>query len=209
MSWSLARWKVGLKKKKELLKNSSKKWSHFKHGESHATRYTVLRACVKLRILIKMENNSRPSVFPKRLLTSTWISRRLMRSSISVNNQVLKLFLTMKWTNLQVCISQQWLCAYLTIKSIKQTCGDEQFSRNKATEITRGSQWSNTESDPYFYSGKYCTHLSVKYFFFPVSLSIISQWKRTNSLALDLCFNGSVNLNSQTIGCLVLEFIRC
>ena len=42
---------------------------------------------------------------------------------------------------------------------------------DKAIEITRGSQWSNTESDPHFYSGKYCTHLSVNYNFFP-SLSL-------------------------------------
>lgn len=169
MSWSLARWKVGLKEKAgggELLKSSSKKWSQFKYGESRATRYTVLTACVKPWILIKMENNSRPSLFPKRLLTSTWLSRRLMRSSISVNNRVLKLFLTMRWNNLQLCISQQWLCAYLTIKSIKQTHGDEQFSHDKATEIIRCSQWSNAESDPHFYSGKYCTHLSVNYCFF-------------------------------------------
>lgn len=42
---------------------------------------------------------------------------------------------------------------------------------DKAIEITRGSQWSNTESDPHFYSGKYCTHLSVNYSFFPQPLS--------------------------------------
>lgn len=28
-----------------------------------------------------------------------------------------------------------------------------------------------TQSDPHFYSGKYCTHLSVNYSFFPQPLS--------------------------------------